>query len=363
MPRLPKAELLPSGNWRIRIYEGMVAGKKKYETFIKPSEDEVEQEAYQYLLKKQKRKNDAKLPLERRMSVGDAIDQHIVDIADVLSPGTVRRYKEDRQKFFASIMDIKLCDLSQPDVQRAVSHDSRRYAAKSIHNAHGLLSAALSSYLPDFRLKTNLPQMVDPDVIVPEDEDIDRLMAEVEGTWMESAILLGACCGMRRSEICGLKFDDIDLRHYTITVRRTVIKDENGKWIVREKTKTTKSKRTFETAPEIIKALIANKTDDEFVVNVVPDTLSKSFIDLRDKLRIKCRFHDLRHYNASIMLALNVPDKYAMERMGYSTAGTLKKVYQHTMIGKRKEVADQVNSHMVKRVKKRTEAKEETDTD
>lgn len=362
MPKLPKAERLPSGNWRIRIYEGMVAGKKKYETFTASSEDEVEMEAYQYLLKKQKRKNDAKLPLERRMTVGDAIDQHIEDNADVLSPRTVRRYKEDREKFFASIMDIKLCDLTQPDVQRAVSHDSRRYAAKSIHNAHGLLSAALSSFLPDFRLKTNLPQLVEPDLMVPEDDDIDRLMEAVVGTWMESAILLGACCGMRRSEICGLKYSDIDTNNLTITVRRTVIKDDNGKWITREKTKTTKSKRTFETAQEVIDALISNKTDEEFVVNVVPDTLSKSFIDLRDKLGIKCRFHDLRHHYASIMLAMGIPDKYAMERMGYSTPGTLRKVYQHTLGGRRKEIAAQVNQHIKHRVRKRTQ-KNDDNTD
>ena len=45
------------------------------------------------------------------------------------------------------------------------------------------------------------------------------------------------------------------------------------------------------------------------------------------------------------MLALNVPDKYAMERMGYSTPATLKKVYQHTMTGKRAEVNDMINGH------------------
>ena len=56
----------------------------------------------------------------------------------------------------------------------------------------------------------------------------------------------------------------------------------------------------------------------------------------------------LRHYNASIMLALNVPDKYAMERMGYSTPATLKKVYQHTMDGKRAEVNGAINTHMDK---------------
>ena len=47
------------------------------------------------------------------------------------------------------------------------------------------------------------------------------------------------------------------------------------------------------------------------------------------------------------MLALGVPDKYAMERMGYSTPATLKKVYQHTMREKQKEVANTVNSKML----------------
>ena len=75
-------------------------------------------------------------------------------------------------------------------------------------------------------------------------------------------------------------------------------------------------------------------------------SISKEFIDTRNALGLKCRFHDLRHYNASIMLALNVPDKYAMERMGYSTPATLKKVYQHTMTGKRAEVNDMINGHM-----------------
>lgn len=45
------------------------------------------------------------------------------------------------------------------------------------------------------------------------------------------------------------------------------------------------------------------------------------------------------------MLALNIPDKYAMERMGYSTPATLKKVYQHTMRDKQ-EVTNTINQKM-----------------
>lgn len=41
-----------------------------------------------------------------------------------------------------------------------------------------------------------------------------------------------------------------------------------------------------------------------------------------------------------------IPDKYAMERMGYSTLATLKKVYQHTMSGERQEVTNTINAQM-----------------
>ena len=119
-----------------------------------------------------------------------------------------------------------------------------------------------------------------------------------------------------------------------------------GKWVVREGTKTTKSKRKIEVAPFIIDSLLAVPRKSDFIIEHVPDSISKEFIEVRDKLGLHFRFHDLRHYNASIMLALGIPDKYAMERMGYSTPATLKKVYQHTMSGKRQEVTNTINSQM-----------------
>lgn len=123
--------------------------------------------------------------------------------------------------------------------------------------------------------------------------------------------------------------------------------NEHGKWVVREATKTGKSRRQVEVAPFIITKLLGYKSKSEFIIDRLPDTISKEFIDIRNELGLSFRFHDLRHYNASIMLALGVPDKYAMERMGYSTPATLKKVYQHTMREKQKEVANTVNSKML----------------
>lgn len=48
------------------------------------------------------------------------------------------------------------------------------------------------------------------------------------------------------------------------------------------------------------------------------------------------------------MLALNVPDKYAMERMGHRTNHMLKNVYQHTINEKQKEIGDKINEYMTR---------------
>ena len=357
---------LPSGNWRARVYTGKVNGRSTYEQFIAPTKKEAEMQAIEFQLElkknpdllRQRKLTDEEKEVEKvnatevkgfgDMTVGEAIDAYINNVEGVLSPSTIRRYRSDRKKFFPGLMDVRLKDLTQPAVQVAVSKDSKKYAAKSIHCAHGLLSAALDVYWPDFQLKTNLPQKVEPDLIIPDSDDVKALLKAIEGTWLEAAVLLGACAGMRRSEICGLKFSDIDLKKSEIHIRRTMLKDKNGKWVVFEKTKTVKSKREVTLPGFIIERLWNMPRDSEFVVNHVPDTISKMFIRVRNQLGLKCRLHDLRHYNASIMLALNVPDKYAMERMGYSTPATLKKVYQHTMDGKRAEVNGAINTQMDK---------------
>lgn len=73
------------------------------------------------------------------------------------------------------------------------------------------------------------------------------------------------------------------------------------------------------------------------------------FIKLRNKHGLTVRFHDLRHYCASLMLALGVPDLYAMERMGHSPTHMLKSVYQHTMKDKQDEVAISINAAVEER--------------
>ena len=55
------------------------------------------------------------------------------------------------------------------------------------------------------------------------------------------------------------------------------------------------------------------------------------------------RFHDLRHMNASVMLAVGIPNKYAQERMGHATDNMLRTVYQHTIQEEQKKYSEEID--------------------
>ena len=56
-------------------------------------------------------------------------------------------------------------------------------------------------------------------------------------------------------------------------------------------------------------------------------------------------FHSLRHLNASAMLELEIPNKYAMERGGWKTPKTMETVYQHTLSKKRRAVDAKIDAY------------------
>jgi integrase len=116
---------------------------------------------------------------------------------------------------------------------------------------------------------------------------------------------------------------------------------------VEKTTKTYTSTRTLtNVSPEIIDRILELAPDSGRVLPYKPNTITKSFIKLRNKHGFSFRLHDLRHYYASVMLALGIPDKYAMKQMGHATTHMLKTVYQHVMSEKEKEATDKIGNHM-----------------
>ena len=84
----------------------------------------------------------------------------------------------------------------------------------------------------------------------------------------------------------------------------------------------------------------------EYITTLSGESIYKRF--KRKMIRLgypDATFHDLRHLNASVMLMLGIPDKYAMERGGWSNTATLKNVYQETFTPEREKVDNIIDNY------------------
>ena len=330
--KLPKAKKLPSGRWNIQV---MVDGKRVSFTAMTEREATAKAAAYKAGLVQKKKSPTV-------MTVGEAIDRYIESKDGVLSPSTVAGYKRIRKNNLQELMPIKLPALTQEAVQKAVNKMSKEKSPKSVANAHGLLSAALEMFYPDFRLRTTLPQKKKHEAQIPEAEEIGKILQEARGKKVELPILLAVWLGLRASEIRGITWDEID--GDKLHIKQAIVQGENGPAV--KGTKTYSGDRVLR-IPPYIRDLIAHqpKTDD-YLVHMSGQAIYKAFVTVCQKAGVRhYRFHDLRHANASVMLALGIPDKYAQERMGHATNNMLKTVYQHTMKSKRDEVDDSIDNY------------------
>ena len=335
---MAKAKKLPSGNWRVLVYAGTDAnGKRKYESFTAETKSEAEFLASEYKLKR---------PSRLSMTLGDAIDNYISNREGVLSPKTVREYKKYRVNYAQQIMDIKISNITSEILQAEISRESTRLSPKSVKNVYGLISASLSTYLPDKKFKVLLPKKIKNDIVIPDQETLKVLFDSVEGTMLELPVYLGACLGMRRSEISALDLhNSVDYENNTVTINRAMVLDSDNNWILKAP-KAYSSYRTIE-APDFVIEKLRKAADDPNYVMLKPANISNAFAKKIKSLKLgSIRFHDLRHYYASMMLSLGVPDKYAMERMGHATPNMLKTVYQHTMKEKQDEVTSTINGYL-----------------
>ena len=144
------------------------------------------------------------------------------------------------------------------------------------------------------------------------------------------------------SEVRGLQFGDI--KDGVLTIQRSKLY-LGGQDIVRDVNKTFNSTRRL-VVPAYIQSLInavPHSSTEDFIVPQTYRFITKSLKKLAKANGYNLIFHQLRHLNASVMLMLGIPDKYAMERGGWSSNGVLKSVYQHTFSAERKQVDERID--------------------
>lgn len=330
------AKKLPSGSWRCQVYDYTDEnGKRHYESFTAQTKREAEHLAAEYADTKKKR------PEILKVTVGKALDNYIKIKSNVLSPSTIRGYKALRRNYYSDIQSLLLENLTQEVVQIWVNSLSAIKDAKTVKNAHGLLSAMLSMYLPTLTLRTALPKKEKEILYVPTESDIRQIIEYFKENDIEmlKSVYLAAFGTLRRSEICGLTGEDISGN--VIHVHSAVVMNDSANW-VKKNTKTASSDRYIPMPAFVIEILPTSGN----VVQITPSKISARFSSALEKLCIPhFRFHDLRHYSASIMHAIGIPDQYIMQRGGWSSDGVLKAVYRNTMDDYTEKFSNQINSY------------------
>ena len=335
-----KAQKLPSGSYRVRVN---INGKRISVTAH--TEDEALFEAM--MLKAKGPEKEKTAP-----TVGQCLDEYIDSKANVLSPKTILVYRQIRNNGLADLCDIPVNELDNQQIQVHVNKLALRRSPKTVCNAHSLLVSMLSVYAPDLRVRTTLPMVPKKIKQLP---SIDELMHAIVGSEIELPCLLALWLGLRLSEIRGAKKSDIT--NGVLHIHDTIV-TVGGKHVLKNTTKTIGSTRLLALPAYILTLIDQLPEDQNYLTTLTGQMIYKKFKRLLQEYDLPdMTFHDLRHCNASVMLALGVPDKYALERGGWSSDKVLKSVYQHTFTETRKAVDQTIDNYFSSLLDTKTDTK------
>ena len=322
------AKKLPSGNYRIRIYDSKT---KRYLSFTAETKKLAEKMAADYQV--------GHTIKASCVTIRDRAEEYISLRTNTLSPATIDKYRKSIDTQLSDqFLSIRLDRLIDRDIVAEVNRLAGHYSPKTIRNTMAFILPIIKDERPDLAKHIELPQVQKKMKDYPRAADLIRLF---KGDRFELEVLLALCIGLRKEEIRGLK--PLDLKEGILTINRVKI-TVNNKDIVKEETKTVGSRRRV-ALPEFIIKLYKERTG-EFVVMASGFALYRHYKRKMEAAGYKnISFHDLRHINASEMIALRVPDKYAMERGGWVSDRILKSVYQSTFSDERLRYDALIDEH------------------
>jgi integrase len=297
-------------------------------------------------------------------------------IGDVQKPpmvrlGTYEMYRTVIDKYLIpGLGHIKLQKLTAQQIQsfygkemkKGVSAGRIRYINSVLHKAlvHAKRIKLIQVNVSDeIELSPAEEHEIEP--LTPEQTRL--LLQKVREHQLEALLTLAITTGMRKGEILGLRWQDIDLQEGVLQIRRTLGYFAHHGFVEGEP-KTKKSKHKI-TLPQFVidalkrhqalqlerrlqagsawvnKDLVFSSKDGDFIV---PHTLNNHFNRLLEDIGLPhIRFHDLRHSAATLLLSMGVPAKVVQEILGHSNFSTTMNRYSHVLPTMQKEAMDKMD--------------------
>lgn len=320
-----------NGKWRTQVLIGTNEnGKRFYKSFEADTKEQADYAALTFKLGKGKRTE------YKNITLRAAMQAYIASKRGILSPATVQGY-EVIERNFGDFLDTPISLITCLSLQTAINdyaqsgEKDKPRSAKSVRNAYGFINAVLRQNNVSID-GISLPQKQETQYATPFDAELTRIFEAVKGTNLEIPVLLATFCSLRRGEICGLRFSDVDFERKTIRINRAKLYINKQEYI--KAPKTQKSKRLVFASDYLIELIraIPRTSEEAYIFPYSPNMLTKRFPALLKKHGLSvCRFHDLRHSFASVLYDHGIDLAYIQATGGWSSDRVMKSVYiQHS---------------------------------
>jgi integrase len=306
---------------------------------------------------------------DEKITVAEYLHRWLDSVSTSLRPASHKVYSDLMNKHVIPyIGKVVLVRLSPMDVQRLYTERLKAgMAASRVETLHNVLHKALKQAIKWRLLTHNVTEAVDvPRATLREYTtwDVKQIARFLEVSSKDQWAALwhmAVLTGMRRGEILGLKWADLDLDRGLLAVKRTYSRGAGTAFDFGQP-KTSHGRRTVVLPAALVDSLRAHRraqlqlrlkqgsayVDKDVVFAdaegnpVHPNTLRKHFVKLLADAGVPpLRFHDLRHTNATLSLAAGVNPKVVSERLGHSNIGITLDTYSHVSEAmQRQAVAD-----------------------
>jgi len=305
--------------------------------------------------------------LDQSLDVGAYLGKWLDHVHGRVRQKTWQTYESMiRTRVGADFRGIPLADLHALHLQGLYAELMKTgLSGGSVLNLHLVLSNSLSQAVrwgyiganPAFGAQPPRPNRKELEVL--DQGATEAILKAARRTRMEAPVGIAIATGMRRGEVLGLRWSDIDPAMSAAQVCRTLQNTTEG--LVFEPPKTRRSRRKVVLPAFLTPYLTRQKrdqarrrkklkdrwVDSDVVVDFVdgspwnPDSFSPAWSTFLKKSGLPhVRFHDLRHAHATLMLSKGVHPKIVSERLGHASIGITLDTYSHVLPAMQQEAAD-----------------------
>ncbi len=320
---------------------------------------------------------EGEVPASNRQTVSDYLEQWLVGVEMTLAATAytnyrllVRRYVTPRigPVPLAKVTSARLTALYS-ELLSAGSRSGGPLSPTTVRTVHRVLNKAFSDAVRERHLPANpatwakLPRRIRPELTTWDATQASAFLTFAANDRLYAAWLLALACGLRRGELAGLRWRDVDLEDGTLAVLNQRTLDAHWNVIVKEPKGT--SRRTIDLGPGAVAALRRHRSQtaaerlragiawqDSGLVVVRPDgtpfhpdRLTRMFRALSKQAGVpQIRLHDARHSCATLALSAGIHPKVVQQLLGHASWSTTMDLYTHRVPRLQREASGMIES-------------------